>query len=87
MTRVAKLKPFLSVPELKQRYRQALHPIEARRWQLLWLVALSKTIKEAAAIVGINYDYAREIVKNYNQQGESAISLKKPPKNVPAMPY
>jgi transposase len=79
MTRVAKLKPFLSVPELKQRYRQALHPIEARRWQLLWLVALSKTIKEAAAIVGINYDYAREIVKNYNQQGESAISLKKPP--------
>lgn len=56
VTRVAKLKPFLSVPELKQRYRQALHPIEARRWQLLWLVALSKTIKEAAAIVGINYD-------------------------------
>ncbi len=42
------------------------------------LIALSSTIKEAA-VVGINYDYARAIVKSYNQQGETAIYLKKQP--------
>jgi len=35
--------------------------------------------------VGINYDYARAIVKSYNQQGETAIYLKKqPPKKRPS---
>ena len=29
--------------------------------------------------MGINYDYARAIVKSYNQQGETAIHLKKQP--------
>ena len=49
------------------------------------LIALSSTIKEAAAVVGINYDYARAIVKSYNQQGETAIHLKKqPPKKRPS---
>ena len=35
--------------------------------------------------MGINYDYARAIVKSYNQQGETAIHLKKqPPKKRPS---
>jgi transposase len=85
MTRVAHLEPYLSAAQLKHNYREATHPIEARRWQLLWLIALSLTIKEAAAVVGINYDYARAIVKSYNQQGETAIHLKKqPPKKRPS---
>ncbi len=79
MTRVAHLEPYLSAAQLKHNYREATHPSEARRWQLLWLMALSWTIKEAAAVVGINYDYARAIVKSYNQQGETAIYLKKQP--------
>jgi transposase len=84
MTRIAHLEPYLSAAELKERYREATNPIEARRWHLLWLIALSKTIKEAATVLGINYDYARAIVKSYNQQGETAIHLKKqPPKKRP----
>jgi transposase len=84
MTRIAYLEPYLSATELKHRYRSATNPIEARCWQLLWLIALSKTIKEAAAVLGINYDYARSIVKSYNQHGETAIYLKKhPPKQRP----
>ena len=76
----------MSAAQLKHNYREAIHPIEARRWQLLWLIALSSTIKEAAAaVVGINYDYARAIVKSYNQQEETAIYLKKqPPKKRPS---
>ncbi|WP_333194322.1 winged helix-turn-helix domain-containing protein [Microcoleus sp. Pol7_A1] len=67
----------MSAAELKHRYRETTNPIEARRWQLLWLISLSWTIKEAAAVIGINYDYARTIVKSYNQQGETAILQKK----------
>lgn len=85
MTRTAYLEPYLSATELKKRYREATNPIEARRWHLLWLIALPSTIKEAAAVLGINYDYARSIVKSYNQQGETAIFLKKqPPKKRPS---
>jgi transposase len=79
MTRIAHLEPYLSATELKYRYRSATNPHSARRWQLLWLIALSKTIKEAAAVLGINYDGTRAIVKSYNQQGETAIRLKKQP--------
>ncbi len=84
MTRIAHLEPCLSATELKHRYREVTNAIEARRWQLLWLIPLSKTIKEAAAVLGINYDYARSIVKSYNQHGDPAIHLKKqPPKQRP----
>jgi transposase len=84
MTRIAHLEPYLSATELKHSYREVTNAIEARHWQLLWFIALSKTIKEAAAVLGINYDYARSIVKSYNQHGDPAIHLKKqPPKQRP----
>lgn len=68
----------MSEKELKNRYWQATNPVEARRWQLLWLISQKKTILEASIIIGINYDYAREIVKSYNQQGSEAIIKKQP---------
>lgn len=40
-----------------------LNPVEACRWQLVWLISLQKTIKEAAVVIGISYNYVREIVK------------------------
>lgn len=79
MTRNTHLIPYLSAQELKHRYRQATDAVEARRWQLLWLISRQNTIKEAAEVMGINYDYARKIVKSYNQGGEAAIIKKKPP--------
>lgn len=80
MTRKAHLQPHLSGKELKNRYWRATNPVEARRWQLLWLISQKKTILEASIIIGINYDYAREIVKSYNQQGSEAIAKKQPPR-------
>ena len=35
MTRVAHLEPYLSSFELKNCYREATHPVEGCRWQLL----------------------------------------------------
>jgi transposase len=67
------LKLHLSLEELKTHYRQAKDTAEARRWHLLYLVAQQWTIKQAAQVVGLNYDYAKEIVRRYNQEGPDAI--------------
>jgi len=76
MTRIAHLQPYLNDSELKNRYWRATDPVEARRWHLLWLISQKKTIKEASVVIGINYDYAKELVKLYNQQGEKGIIRK-----------
>ena len=73
MTRIAHLQPHYPDSELKNRYLQATDRVEARRWHLLWLISKRKSIKEAAAVIGINYDYAKSIVSSYNQQGEKGI--------------
>lgn len=69
----AELKSHLTPDELKNRYRQAREPSEARRWQLLHLVAQNWTIKQAAQAVDLNYDYAKEIIRRYNQNGPIAV--------------
>lgn len=73
MTRIVHLAPHLSAAELAQRHRHAPDVVEARRWHLLRLVASAHTIKDAAATVGLNYDYARAVVRRYSQQGPDAL--------------
>lgn len=75
MTRKAHLEPHLSSNELKTRYQLTTDKVESRRWHLLWLVSQKWTIKQAAVAVGLNYDYAKDIVRNYNQQGEGDCSI------------
>lgn len=69
----AQLKPHLTASELKTHYQQAQDAVEARRWHLLYLVNQQQTIKQSAQIVGFNYDYAKEIVRRYNQEGTTGI--------------
>jgi transposase len=73
MTRSLPLHPHLPASELAQRSRQAPTPVEARRWQLLALIADDLTVKHAARLVGLNYDYARRVVHRYNQEGPAAL--------------
>ena len=73
MPRTATIVPHLPVEELKDRYRKSRDPVETKRWHLLWKVASGWTIKNSAVAVGISYGYAREVVKNYNEQGEKAV--------------
>ncbi len=80
MPRKAHLEPHLSSTQLKHRYRHCREPVESRRWHLLWLVSQNWQIKAAAAAVGLNYDYAKDIVQAYNQQGiESMANQRKQP--------
>jgi transposase len=74
MTRRLPLQPHVPATELAQRARQAPTPVEARRWQLLALIADDRmTVKEAARLVGLNYDYARRVVHRYNAEGPRAL--------------
>ncbi len=74
MPRNAYLEPHLSCAQLKERYQHCDEPVESRRFHLLWLVCCGWQIKQAAVAVGLNYDYAREIVKTYNQQGPAVLA-------------
>jgi len=76
MAKKADLELHFSSAELKTHYLTTTDKIERRRWHLLWLVSQQSAIKQAAKAVGLNYDYAREIVKEYNQQGQEAVSNK-----------
>jgi transposase len=76
MTRKAHLETHLSGVELKNRYLNATDKVARRRWHLLWLISEQWTIKQAAKAVGFHYEYAREVVKKYNEQGESGIRNK-----------
>ncbi|MEB3886909.1 helix-turn-helix domain-containing protein [Lyngbya sp. CCY1209] len=69
----AHIEPHLSADDLKSRYRQARDTTEARRWHLLQLVSGGWTIKRAAEVVGLNYDYAKEIIRRYNLEGPLSV--------------
>ena len=69
----AHLEPYLSADDLKARYRQARDTTESRRWHLLQLVASGWTIKQAAEVVGLNYDYSKEIIRRYNREGPVSV--------------
>ena len=72
MVKKAHLQPYLTSSELKSRYLGCSDRVESRRWHLLWLVSKQWTIQQASLAVGLNYDYAKDIVKAYNQLGEVA---------------
>lgn len=63
----------LPTQELAQRSRQAPTPVEARRWQLLALVADAMTVEHAASLVGLNAEYARRVVRRYNRDGPASV--------------
>jgi transposase len=73
MARKLPLHPHLPVTELSHRARHAPTLVEARRWQLLALIADDKTVKDAAALVGLNVYYARRVVRRYNRDGPSSL--------------
>ena len=81
MPRKAYLANHYSSNELKQKYLKNQDLVESRRWHLLWKMSLGWTIKNSAIAVGINYDYAKEILKEYNNLGEKGvINLKREPR-------
>ncbi|MEG4990294.1 IS630 family transposase [Microcoleus sp. BR0-C5] len=77
MPKKVELEPHLSHSDLKARYRSSYDPVEARRWHLLWKVASGWRVKDAASVVGLNYDYARRVIKKYNEIGIDSVTNKR----------
>jgi transposase len=77
------LQPHLTPEELKQRYLSLTDRVEARRCHLLWLIATDFNIKSAAQVVGFSYDYAKDLVVNYNDSGVAAIANRRHQKTPP----
>ena len=77
MPRKASLTHHCSGEELKQKYFKSQDLVESRRWHLLWKISLGWSIKNSAIAIGINYDYAKEIVKKYNNLGAEGVKNQK----------
>ena len=77
MPKKAYLSAHFQPSELKHKYLTSKDPVEARRWGLIWKVAVGWTIKNSAITLGINYQYAKKIVKKYNESGAEGIKNRK----------
>jgi transposase len=73
MARTTHLHPHVPAAELSGRARHAPTVVEARRWQLLALIADGKTTRDAAALVGLQEDYAGRVVRRYNKDGPASL--------------
>ncbi len=67
MVKKVHLQAYLTSSQLKNRYLCVSDRVESRRWHLLWLVSQQWTIQQASVAVGLNYDYAKDLVKAYNR--------------------
>ena len=81
MPKKAYLSAHFQPSELKHKYLSSKDPVEARRWGLIWKVAVGWTIKNTTIALGINYQYAKKIVKKYNELGAKGIKNRKQKKS------
>lgn len=73
MPKKAFLANHFNSSELKRKYLTSPDPVESRRWYILWKVSLGWTIKDSAIAVGLTYQYAKRIVKKYNDSKAEGI--------------
>ncbi len=59
--------------ELRQRYKTAATPADARRYHALWLISQGYTATAAAALVGLSDKWVRAVVHRYNQAGPAGV--------------
>lgn len=78
MPKKAYLANHFQANELKHKYLTSKDPVEARRWHLLWKISLGWTIKNNSALaVGIDYQYAKKVLKKYNDLGAEGVRNQK----------
>lgn len=68
-----KLESHLSVEELKQRYRNSFDPVERSHYQIIWLLASGKTVKEVSSITSYSSKWVDHLASRYNQLGEIGL--------------
>ena len=64
----------LSADELSQRYRLARDPVERSHWQMIWLLVSGRPLGDVAAVTGYSTRWIREVVRQYNADGVTALA-------------
>jgi transposase len=64
----------LSVDELASRYRKAVDPIERSHFQIVWLLAQGKRVREVVEITGYCANWIRILARRYNQDGPQVLA-------------
>jgi len=68
------VQPHFGLDELEARYRQAIDPVEACHYQIIWLLAQGRPTDEVAVVTG----YSRSWIYNsmqYWREFKSSLSL------------
>lgn len=68
------LESHLSIEELKQRYRNSCDLVERSHYQIIWLLASGKTVKEVSEITSYSTKWIYHLANRYNQLGEMGCS-------------
>ncbi len=74
MPKLLRLKSYLSAEELKQRYRNSSDPVERSHYQIIWLLASGKTVKEVSSITSYSTKWIDHLASRYNQLGATGLS-------------
>ncbi len=73
MPKLTKIQDYLSQAELQERYRLATEAFERSRWQVIWLLATPKPVKEVAEVTGFSPGWVRELARRYNVLGPQGL--------------
>jgi transposase len=64
----------LGVEDLAVRHRAARDPVERSRWQMVWLLASGRSLREVAEVTGYSTRWVREVVRRYNAEGPDGLA-------------
>lgn len=74
MPKYVRIVAHLSVDDLAYRYRKATDPIERSHFQIIWLLARGKRVREVAESTGYCTNWIRILARRYNQDGPHALA-------------
>jgi len=74
MPKYVHIAAHLSPDELEQRYRKADNPVERSHFQMIWLLACGKNVKEVAEVTGFCANWIRILARRYNREGPAALA-------------
>lgn len=64
----------ISIGELENRYRKATDPVERSHFQIIWLLAQGKRVREVSEVTGYCANWIRILARRYNQKGPLAVT-------------
>jgi transposase len=73
MPKRIRLQPYLTEPQLHERYRHAHDPVERSRWQFLWLLARGLTATAIGRVTGYSAYWIGQIARRYNRTGPDGV--------------